>query len=52
MSPAWYDSEHDPNPEHWGQCLNSLRQDGRCPHRLSSNQHNCVGRDCPDEEDP
>lgn len=47
----WRDSERETDPRKWGQCLNSHRDDGRCRHRLSSNQHNCVGRSCPEEDD-
>lgn len=48
----WRDSEREIDSRQWGLCLNSQRDDGRCRHRLSSNQHNCVGRSCPGKDDP
>lgn len=48
---APYESEREADPTQWGGCLNSRRDDGKCRHSLSSAQHNCVGRDCPGEDD-
>jgi len=48
---VWYSSELEGDPTKWGQCLNSQRDDGRCRHRISSSQHNCIGRSCPEDDE-